>query len=422
MIPPDPIPSRGTPRVVVVTRLYPNALDPTHCVFVEEEVRHLAPHADVAVVAPVPWFPRWRVRAKWYAFACVPERETRAGRPVFHPRYPALPWRLGFPAMGAVLARAIMRGPSGSALGACDLIHAHFAFPDGVGAAVVASRLGLPLVVSLHGSDINDYGRNRWLAPQIRWAFRRCSAILAPSQDLVRKAMALGAPSERVHCVPNGFDLLRFAPQDRRAACERLGLDGQRPRVIYVGNFVRVKGLDTLLRAWPEVARRLPDAELVLLGRRGPGYDEVDAEGLAARLDIGTSVRLVERTDNAAVATWLGASDVMVLPSIAEGFGVALVEGLACGLRAVATRSGGGEDIVTSADGRLVPVGDTRALAEALATELTTRASRDREAIAARARSRFAYPEVARRISGVYGAVLGWASGSPATSTAVGTG
>jgi glycosyltransferase involved in cell wall biosynthesis len=180
--------------------------------------------------------------------------------------------------------------------------------------------------------------------------------------------------------------------------------------------------LDTLLRAWPEVARRLPDAELVLLGRRGPGYDEVDAEGLAARLDIGTSVRLVERTDNAAVATWLGASDVMVLPSIAEGFGVALVEGLACGLRAVATRSGGGEDIVTSADGRLVPVGDTRALAEALATELTTRASRDREAIAARARSRFAYPEVARRISDVYGAVLGWASGSPATSTAVGTG
>src|SRR5262249_18452745 len=168
---------------------------------------------------------------------------------------------------------------------------------------------------------------------------------------------------ERVAVVMNGVDGCLFQPRDRLEARRALGLSAHTKLALYVGNLKPEKGPLDLARAWPIVARHLPDAELAIVGA-GPLRDDVAAS-------IGQGATLVGAQPLDRIPQWMAACDVLVLPSHVEGTPNVVLEALASGRRVVASAVGGVPDLITSPTlGVLVPPRDPDALADALMTAL----------------------------------------------------
>jgi glycosyltransferase involved in cell wall biosynthesis len=201
------------------------------------------------------------------------------------------------------------------------------------------------------------------------WLLRDGDGFVAMSRQIQDEMRAAGIPRERIRLLPHGVDVERFRPAEppeRQALRARLGLPTG-VLAVYSGRLLRGKGLETLVDAMASPA--LPEAlRLVLLGS-GEGQLDVEPElrrrvserGLAAR------VLFAGRVDD--VADHLRASDLFVFPSLFEALGIALVEAAACGLPAVASRTGGIVDVVDhDRSGLLIAPGSAPALAAALAT------------------------------------------------------
>jgi glycosyltransferase involved in cell wall biosynthesis len=214
--------------------------------------------------------------------------------------------------------------------------------------------------------------------------FRDADAFVAMSRLIRDEMRHASVPDARIRLLPHGVDTRRFqpaSPPEKQALRERLALGGS-PVAVYVGRLLRGKGLETLIEALagPEVPAEL---ELVLVGSgEGQALDATaDLRALAERLGLRARVRFAGRSDR--VEDYLRAADLFVFPSLFEALGIALVEAAACGLPAVASRTGGIVDVVEDGrSGLLVPPGDAPALGAALA-----RLARDEGARAAMGRA-----------------------------------
>jgi glycosyltransferase involved in cell wall biosynthesis len=224
------------------------------------------------------------------------------------------------------------------------------------------------------------------------------AAIVCVSPSLARDVVALaGADPLRVAVIPDTYDATRFVYAERSPAA------GRSLRLVSVGRLVPVKGHDLLVRAFGSAVRAGLDASLEVVG---DGPERARLEALVAEQGLAETVRFSGALANEALVSALEQADAFVLPSRREGFGVALVEALATGLPALATRSGGPNDIIEPGDGLLVPPDDEAALAYGLAALGQTLDTYDRPAIASRAVARFSPASVGRRLVAVYRAVL----------------
>ena len=146
-------------KLLTFTTLYPNAIQPHHGVFVENRLRHLIASGEVTsrVLAPVPWFPFRNPRFGQYAdFARVPDEEERHGIRISHPRFGLIP-KIGMTLAPHLLYRAARREAARirSSGYEFDVIDAHYFYPDGVAAAMLARDLDKPLVITARGTDLN---------------------------------------------------------------------------------------------------------------------------------------------------------------------------------------------------------------------------------------------------------------------------
>ncbi|MBA4370541.1 MAG: hypothetical protein C0418_03055 [Coriobacteriaceae bacterium] len=237
--------------------------------------------------------------------------------------------------------------------------------------AAWAGLTHLPTVVTVHGLGALVTGEYPELASVIPENLRRARAITAPSHFLAAEVarIAPGAPEVRV--VPNGVDRDRFRPRDRAECRVRLALDPDAPLVVYVGRVTEAKGALDLLAAYDRLLAEMPDARLAFVGPVEtvqpfpvPLRDEAPA-------DAGTFV--VADADDRRVAHWLGAADLVAVPSRYEGFGLSALEAMASARAVVAADVGGLAEIVTDDSGVRVPAQDPEALAEALLALLRNR-------------------------------------------------
>jgi len=388
--------------VLVVSRLYPRATDPVLGIFVEEEVRELARHCRVKVVSPVPWFPPIKLFPRWYGYSQLPIEETRGGLEIFRPRTIMLPHNLLFPLLGFSFyltlrscVRQIARGFS------IDLIHAHTAYPDGLAAVMLGRALDCPTIITLHGGDVTLYFR-RYVGRKLGlWAVSHADGVIAVSSSLRSTVVEdYGADGANIEIIPNGVDVTRFAPVPRREAEKPLRLQAEARRILYVGAITQRKGLDYLLRGFAALLRESQEpVQLILVGE---GEYERQATLLARELGIAGHVVFVGKRPNDEIPLWVNASDLLVLPSLGEGFGVVLIEAMACGKPVVATACGGPEDIVTPQTGILVPPADERALAQALLDVLRDGERFRAPIIRQSALDNYAYDRVAPRILNLY--------------------
>jgi glycosyltransferase involved in cell wall biosynthesis len=352
-------------RVLFVTELWP----PHGGSFVFEQVKSVASHVSVTVVVLIPHPPNLsRYRSRPSRFANKSEApELEHDIPVYYLRYRTIP-ELGkylnsmqaFRALAQFLRRHNQQ---------FDLIHAHFAYTTGFAAVRAGRQLCVPVVVTVHGSDINYYTRrnprNLIAACYTIWGLRHATAVTAVSQYLKEKVSALGIANNRITVIPNGIDETVFFPRGDKATLRwQLQLPKNDILFIYVGNFNRVKGLEILLNAFIQVQAKLSTAKLIMIGS---GELENDLMRQAKMSGLENKIFWAGQKPHEKIPLWMSAADFFVLSSLSEGYGLVLLEALACGTPVIASRVGGVVEVLLSAEfGIMVPAGDSEKFAEAM--------------------------------------------------------
>jgi glycosyltransferase involved in cell wall biosynthesis len=226
--------------------------------------------------------------------------------------------------------------------------------------------LGIPVFATYQGSNQTRTPIERALR---RASVRRCAGLIIPSQaEIARVQTQYGVPSDRIGPIPNPVDVVALEQSDRHVVRAQLGI-GRDTRVVAWHGRVQIskKGLDTLLDAWDRICARRPGADirLVLVG------DGRDRDVIRRRIDSTDRVLWIDRYvfERRELWSYLLAADVYAIPSRREGFAVALLEAMACGLPVVGSDVPGVADVLARGEedgGIVVPCEDPAALADAL--------------------------------------------------------
>jgi N-acetyl-alpha-D-glucosaminyl L-malate synthase BshA len=272
-----------------------------------------------------------------------------------------------------------------------DLLHAHYAVPHAISAYVARQVLGSSapaIVTTLHGTDITLVGNDPSFLPLTRFSIVESDAVTAPSAWLAEATYRnLDVPRERaIDVIPNFVDTQRFAP-----AASAPSTAGERPAVlVHVSNFRSLKRVDDVIAILAEARRRAPEHAMTLrLVGDGPERERI--RGLVQAAELEQAVEFLgERTDLPAV---LRGSDLFLLPSESESFGLAALEAMSCGVPVIASRVGGVPEVVIDGEtGLLAPVGDVAAMAAHVVRLLGDAPLRARLGQAARKRAETVFP------------------------------
>jgi glycosyltransferase involved in cell wall biosynthesis len=288
-----------------------------------------------------------------------------------------------------------------------DIVHGHHVWI----APYVATELGLPTVISVHGTDLMGFRDGPRYRPLALAAASSAKALIAISRQVATETMATyQVPEEKVRLIWNGFDadIFRVIPEANKASVLQAHNvatgDYDRPLVSFVGKFTDFKGIDVLLRAAAIYEQAMPGVRTLLVGH-GQLFEKL--QSLQAELGL-QNVYFLGHQPQPKVARIYNAADVSVVPSRVEPFGLVAVEALACGTPVVATDKGGLPDFINDSVGTLVPVEDHIALAEAIIQEISRGAKATKGVYAAEyARQGFSWAGQVAKMADLYESALG---------------
>jgi N-acetyl-alpha-D-glucosaminyl L-malate synthase BshA len=284
-----------------------------------------------------------------------------------------------------------------------DVLHVHYAVPHATSAYLARQILGPDaprIVTTLHGTDITLVGSDPSFLPITRFSILASDGVTTPSAYL-RQAThdLLDVPaSTPIEVIPNFVDTARFTPTPRRTLAEVHPLPasatasalpvshGSAPPAVltHVSNFRPLKRVDDVIRIFAEVHKRASRPTALLLVGDGP--ERSRAEALVRQLGLGGAVAFLGKM--VSFVEVLQASDVFLLPSESESFGLAALEALSCGVPVVASHVGGLPEVVPDGEvGYLAPVGDVATMADRVLRLLGDPALYRRLSDAARARA-----------------------------------
>lgn len=380
---------RMRPHVVVLSTLFPAPGQPQAGLFVRERMLRVAARLPVTVVSPMPWFPLQGLLARWRPSfrPPAPPREVQAGVEVLRPRFFSLPGVLKrfdgwFLALGALSTlRALKRA------GRMHVLDAHFAYPDGYAAARLGRWLGVPVTITLRGSEARQVLEGP-LRKRIAGALHAAQRVFAVADALKKVALSLGVEAEKVRVLRNGVDSAKFHPVARAQARRSLGLPEDAPVLISVGGLVERKGFHRVIACLPELSASFPGLQYLVVGGASPEGDmSRELRSQVASLRLQDRVRFLGALRPEELKVPLSAADVFVLATRNEGWANVFLEAMACGLPVITTDVGGNAEVVCRDElGTVVPFDDHAALVEAIAAAL--RRPWNRDAIVGYARAR----------------------------------
>jgi teichuronic acid biosynthesis glycosyltransferase TuaC len=323
-------------HVLTITPFFPSLENEVGGCFVEEPIDALS-QAGISstVIAVSPIYSR--------------RRHPNPSAPAEWIRYPQFPGVSGLSTAGrflyARLRREILRLHHERPI---DVIHAHAALPCGQAASLLAERLGIPYVVTVHGLDV--FNTCFHAGVQAEWrrrasiaVYQRASNVICVSrkvQQILQSGTAAGVRSTVVY---NGTDAELFSPHPATRSTSNEAAGPSQQEILIVGNLIPSKGQELVLRAIHRLAGSFPRLECRIIGE-GPDLQRLEA--LANELGIRQRIHFLSRQSRAAVADAMRRCSMFVLPSSNEGLGCVYLEAMACAKPVIACRGQGIEEII----------------------------------------------------------------------------
>jgi glycosyltransferase involved in cell wall biosynthesis len=283
-----------------------------------------------------------------------------------------------------------------------DILHAHWVLPNGFIGAVASRRLGIPLVVSVPGSDAQVAGKNPLFRRMAHFAFDQAGLLTANSEALRDAVVALGADPAKFDMIIYGTDPHALRPQCEGVAARRaeLATPDDATVLLCVGRMVYKKGFDDLVRALAISPLKESKVVAVMVGQ---GDQWAEWQALGEQLGVAEKLRWVGNVPKDRIVIDYNLADLLVMPSVsrpADGLNVCVLDAMSCAKPVVATYAAGNalavEDSVT---GYLLQEQSPAALAAALARLHADPALRKKMGAAGRARieNELGWPHLARR-------------------------
>ncbi|QGG47836.1 N-acetyl-alpha-D-glucosaminyl L-malate synthase BshA [Heliorestis convoluta] len=243
-----------------------------------------------------------------------------------------------------------------------DLLHVHYAIPHTPAAFLARDMLArerrLPIVTTTHGTDITLVGRDPQFFEVIRFSLENSDGVTAVSHSLALESKETFGLEKMPRVIPNFVDVDEYIPHDNPALRKLFALPEEKI-LLHISNFRPVKRLQDVIKVFAGVNRVIP-SRLILVG---DGPEKTMALQMVQELAIEERVHFLGRQEN--VAEIFALSDLFLLPSEKESFGLVALEAMACQVPVIASRTGGLPEVVDHGlTGYLAPVGDTEAMTQ----------------------------------------------------------
>jgi len=268
-----------------------------------------------------------------------------------------------------------------------DLLHVHYAIPHATSAVMarqILEREGhpLPIVTTLHGTDITLIGQDPSFAPVVTWSINESDGVTAVSDYLRQETYDHFAVDNGIEVIPNFIDTDRFRRQDKEHFKQALCPNGEKV-IVHVSNFRPVKNTKQVVEIFHRVQNGHSDVKLLLVG---DGPERVPTERKARELGVYDDIRFLGKQDP--IEEILSIADIFLMPSQTETFGLAALEAMACRVPTVVSDVGGLPELVNDEEtGYLCAVNDVDAFTERTRALLEDEDLHDRMAEAARSRA-----------------------------------
>jgi L-malate glycosyltransferase len=244
-----------------------------------------------------------------------------------------------------------------------DILHVHYAIPH-ASAAFMAKQILLtygiyiPVVTTLHGTDITLVGRDRTFKPVVTFSINKSDGVTAVSEHLRSDTYEYFEIENDIRVIPNFIDLTRFNLKAKDHFKKAIAPFGEKI-VVHTSNFRKVKRTQDVIKIFAQLVKRIP-AKLLMVG---DGGERSYCEQLARDLGVSEDVRFLGKQD--AIEEILSVSDLFLMPSESESFGLAALEAMACKVPVVSSNAGGLPELnVDGITGFLKDVGDVDGMAE----------------------------------------------------------
>lgn len=336
-------------KILVLTTLFPNETNPYLGVFVRERINGLSKYCTLKIIAPIAYFPLFRKRvSKSNSTNC--EKSDVYDFIVHHPKFFAIPKLLklldviSLSISVSLLIKRVLKNYN------FNIIDAHYAYPDGVAAALISSLFKVPFTITIRGSDINVIAKNYFFrCKAIVWALNKCDKVISVADSLKLQAIKLGIPPEKIVTISNGVDCNKFYSIDKIDARIKLELPIDRNIILSVGNITRNKGFNLVLEAVNKIKIRYPKILYIIIGG---GIDEKYNSYFRHLVNkiksykMEENVMLVGTKSNSELYLWYNSADLFCLASESEGYPNSVLEALSCGIPVVSTNVGDVQNIL----------------------------------------------------------------------------
>jgi len=347
-------------RVLFISSLYPNPLHPNSASFNFQQINSLSSYFNIDVVAPVPCTDRYIKRI-------IPTNRTEHMLSICHPTFFYTPKLFrnyyGYFYYGSILStvKELIRAKEYA------LIYSSWLYPDSWAALQVAEKYRLPIIVKVHGTDVNKLvpGNNTLVRNSMN-AIKQVNKVICVSDALKQRLIYLGAEPSKLEVIYNGVNKNIFMKLDRKKTRLKLGMPSNEKIILFVGNLKLDKGVRELVTAFKEFLIYNDSYKLVLIGN-GPAKNIVI--NLIKSLSITDSTIMIDSMNLNDIALWMNISSMLCLPSYMEGVPNVVLEALSCGIRVIASSVGGIPEL-DFGDGQLtlIPPKDVKSLVAAMIT------------------------------------------------------
>ena len=243
-----------------------------------------------------------------------------------------------------------------------DLIHVHYAIPHAVSGflakEIMQDKKDIKLVTTLHGTDITLVGLEPAFHPIVKFSLEKSDALTAVSKYLADKTTQNFNSNKHIEIIPNFIDVDVYQRGEFSHLKKQIAPNGEKI-LIHISNFRPVKRVPDTVRIFSEIAKQMP-SKLILVG---DGPDRAETEALCRELDLCGKVKFLGKQTS--LVELLSISDIFLLPSQSESFGLSALEAMSCGVPVIGSNIGGIPEVVAHGEtGFVAEFGDTHRMAK----------------------------------------------------------